>query len=731
MKNIGGKFFKFAATARLAPAVAMGVAAMMPVSEMAFAAKASVIEEVIVTAQRRAESLQEVPVAVTAINAEDMELKQVTNVLDLQYQVPNISIATNTGTANGARIFLRGVGEDESRSSADPAVGIYVDGVYVGRQVGALFDLVDLEQIEVLRGPQGTLYGRNSNGGAIKLASKKPGAENSLDVKVTAGSDDRFDAKITGNLALSESTAIRATAMQKTRDGFHKLNPNGAFAGQDKEVGEVDTQAFRLALRHDFNADWSANIAFDYTKDESDPVPDSAAPGNDADNDLFTIEPLPGVTCSAATPAAFLPMGCFLDYGSEVESKGLAINLSGTVGDYSVMFLTGYREMEDELASRIGFPYLQETDQDQLSQEITISSNYDGPFNFVAGLYYFEEDVQLDSVFVFPFSLGVETEAWAAFFQSTYDLTDSLTLTTGVRYTDETKDLDATALLTGASRVESQDFENTTYTLVLKNQFNENLMGYVSVATGFKSGGWSPDCFSSATACFLPVDEEELTSFEVGIRSDLWDDRLRLNATYFFNQYEDLQIAATVPGLGFTRFNVDETEIQGLELEVILRATDNLTINASFGTLDGEYTDLNLSQAGGLTNNGASPGCGGVVSIRCAEGLDLKNAPEWKGNIAFIHTLPLAGGELTSSIDFSFEDKSWSLVANSPAHAEVDVDTLINARFAYAPNDGDWKVALWGRNLSDEEYARAATANSFTQYAAEPLTWGVDLEYSF
>ena len=149
-----------------------------PAAHAAKDMESSVIEEVIVSAQRRAQSLQEVPVAVTAIDAESMELKQVTNVLDLQYQIPNISIATNTGTANGARIFLRGVGEDESRPSADPAVGIYVDGVYVGRQVGALFDLVDLEQIEVLRGPQGTLYGRNSNGGAVKLISKKPGSEN-------------------------------------------------------------------------------------------------------------------------------------------------------------------------------------------------------------------------------------------------------------------------------------------------------------------------------------------------------------------------------------------------------------------------------------------------------------------------------------------------------------------------------------------------------------------------
>lgn len=702
-----------------------------PAAHAAKDMESSVIEEVIVSAQRRAQSLQEVPVAVTAIDAESMELKQVTNVLDLQYQIPNISIATNTGTANGARIFLRGVGEDESRPSADPAVGIYVDGVYVGRQVGALFDLVDLEQIEVLRGPQGTLYGRNSNGGAVKLISKKPGSENELNVKVTVGNEARLDGKITGNLALSEATAIRATLMQKTRDGFHKLNPNGDFAGMGKEVGEVDTQALRLAIRHDFEKEWTANLAFDYTKDDSDPVPDSAAPGNDRDNDLFTIEPLPGVTCSAATPAPFLPMGCFLAYESEVESSGIMLNVTGSIGEYTLSFLSGYREMKDELASRVSFVYMQETDQDQFSQEVTLTSNYSGPFNFVSGLYYFKEDVRLDTVFIFPFTLGVETDTWAAFFQSTYDLTDSLTLTAGVRYTAETKDLDATALSSGAGRKESQDFNNVTYNLVLQNQFNENLMGYVSVATGFKSGGWSPDCFNAAAACFLPVDEEELISFEVGIRSDLLDDRLRLNATYFYNQYDDLQIASTVPGFGFTRFNVNESEISGLELEVIFRATNNLTINANLGTLDAEYTDINLSQAGGLTNAGATPSCNGVVSIRCAKSLDLKNAPEFKGTIGIVHTTSLAGGFLTSGVDFSFEDNSWNLVANDPPQAKLDVDTLINARIAYEPNNAKWQVALWGRNLTDEEYARAAAAGSFTQYAADPLTWGVDFSYSF
>ncbi|MBI1186218.1 MAG: TonB-dependent receptor [Alphaproteobacteria bacterium] len=687
-------------------------------------------DEIVVTAQRRAENIQDVPASVTALSAAQLEERQVADVLDLQYQTPNISIATGTGTANSARIFLRGVGEDESRGAVDPAVGVYVDGIYIGRQVGSLLDLVDIERIEVLRGPQGTLYGRNTNGGAIKLISVRPQNEASLDLGATVGSDGRLDFRGTGNYAFTPDTAVRVTALHRERDGFWRLTPNGAFAAQARDVGAVETDAFRISLSHQFNPDWDILVAYDYTDDNSDPTPDSAAPTNDADGDVFTIEPLPGVTCSAATPAAFLPIGCFTAYGSQIESQGASVNITGEIGNFTFASLSGYRQMEDELASRIGFPYLQQTDQDQFSQEFTITSNFAGPFNFVAGVYYFTEDVQLDTVFVSPFSLTFDTESTAVFVQGAFDVTAQGTLTAGVRYTDETKDFFGANLSNAAlTRTASQDFENTSFTLKYDHQFTDNLMVYGAYSTGFKSGGWSPDCFS-ATACFLPVAEETLDSFEIGFRGDLFDRRLRLNGTYFFNSYENLQIGATVPGLGFTRFNVDETEIQGVEVEFDLAVTDNFSITGNLGVLDGEYTSVTLAQAGGLTNSGAS--CpGGVVTVECALGLELKNAPEYKGVVGFVYRTPLHGGELSLRGDVQFEDDSWSLVANGPPHALTDPGAVINARVGWESPGGRWRVALWGQNLTDEEYWRASTAQSFSVYAAPPLTWGVDLGVRF
>ena len=701
---------------------------------LAFGAEAvaQAVDTITVTAQRREADLQTVPAAVTALAPETLEQRQIENVLDLQYQAPNLSLATNTGTANGARLFLRGVGEDESRASADPAVGVYVDGIYIGRQVGALFDLVDLERIEVLRGPQGTLYGRNSNGGAVKLVSRAPQGENGGDVKVTVGNASRFDVRAVGDIALGEATALRVSGLYRSREGFHTLTPNGAFAGQNRNVGAIDTFAWRAALSHEFNADWSATLTLDQTLDDSDPVPDSADPANDADGDLFTIEPLPGVTCSTATPANFQPIGCFTDYSSEVDSFGAALTVTGAIGRFTFQSLSGYRTMEDELASRIGFPFFQDTDQDQFSQEFTLTSNFDGPTNFVAGLFFFNEDVQLDSTFVLDFALGVETEAAAIFGQVTHELTDTITLTAGGRYTDETKELDAANLTLGPPlfvRAESADFENFTYNVSLQNQFTDNVMGYVSFATGFKSGGWSPDCFSPA-ACFQPVEEETVETFEAGVRSTLAGGSLRLNATYFFNNYEGLQIGATVPGLGFTRFNVDETVIRGVEFEANWAVTNAFDVFAVLGLLDGEYTSVDINQAGGLTNSGAA--CPfGTVTIACALDLELKNAPSYKGTIGFLHTSAFANGELTLGGDISFEDESWSLVANGPPHALTNPDLLVNGRIAYQPDNRPWRLALWGRNLTDEEYGRAATAGDFSVFAAPPLEWGVDIGVSF
>ncbi|MEO1406120.1 MAG: TonB-dependent receptor plug domain-containing protein, partial [Pseudomonadota bacterium] len=391
---------------------------------------ARTLDVITVNAQRREENIQDVPVAVTALSTDQLNSRLIADVNDLGAQVPNIVISTGTGTSSSARIFLRGVGEDESRGAIDPAVGIYIDGVYVGRTVGSLVDLLDIAQVEVLRGPQGTLYGRNTNGGAIKLTSAAPDTErSSFDADLTTGSDERIALRTVGNLALSDFAAVRVAALYKEREGFFTLNPNGAFADQAQEdFGDEEVLSFRGSALVNFTDNWTGQLIIDYTDDDTEPVPssiideslDPAVPG-DADGNIFTVEPLAGVTC--ASP---FQDGCFTDYSSNVESLGATFKLNGSIGLFDIDAISGYRALEDELDSFISFPFSQVTDQDQFTQEINVSSNFSGPFNFVSGLYFYTEDLALDTVFAgVPADIDVETTSFAVFgveIQTTYKI---------------------------------------------------------------------------------------------------------------------------------------------------------------------------------------------------------------------------------------------------------------------------------------------------------------------
>ncbi len=709
-------------------ALILGVGAMLSAATPAMAQ----IDEVVTTAQRRSQSLQDVPVAVTVINAEALETKQINGTTDIQNFVPNLNIGTNTGTANGGRIFLRGIGEDESRGAVEPAVGTYIDGVYVGRAIGTLIDLVDIEQVEVLRGPQGTLYGRNSNGGAIKITSVKPQDTQAFSAKATYGNNERFDLKGMANLPITDTTAVRVSAMYKTRDGFFDIIPNGVAAGERRNgVGALDSKAFRAALSQDIG-DWNVLLSADYIDDNSDPIPSSIFPGVAGDDTAFTIEPAGTCTSSSQTPIGafdFRPVGCYTAHSSETKSRGLSATVTGNIGNYDVQSITSFRRLDDNLQSHIGYSYAQVTDQEQISQELTVSSNYQGPFNFVAGGYYFKEDLNLDSFFVYPFSIASDVESVAVFGQANYDISDRATFTAGIRYTDEKRDhqgINRTSNLTSSGEIND---DRVSFSTKLDYDLTNNIMVYGSYATGYKGGGFSPDCFGPA-GCFLPVDEEKVATMEFGVKSRLLENSLNLNTTYFNNNYDNLQIAASVAGLGFTRFNVDETKIQGVEIEMLFQPTDRFDFSANVGLLDAKYKSLTLQQASGLTNGG-QPCPGGVVTVECALNLGLKNAPDYKINLAATYKHPLSMGELAFSGDINFEDDSFNLVANAPVSALSEIPTLINGRIAFKPKDSFWNVAVWAKNILDKEYYRASTATGFAVYASEPATYGIDFGINF
>lgn len=709
---------------------------------------ARTLGQITVTAQRRSENLQDVPVSVTALTADQLDKRQISDVNDLQAQIPNVVISTGTGTSSSARIFFRGVGEDESRGAVDPAVGIYIDGVYLGRTVGSLLDLIDTEQIEVLRGPQGTLYGRNTNGGAIKVTSVAPQFDDTLDVDFTGGSDERFSVRGVGNLGFGDHTALRVGVLYKERDGFFDLNPNGIFADNvEEDFGDEQVLSFRGSLLHNFNSDWSAQFTIDYTDDDSEPTPssiiaesDDPSVVTDVDGDLFTVEPLAGVVCSSV-----FQDGCFTDYSANVESFGTSLKVDGNLGLFSVESISAFRSLNDDLSTLISFPFSQETEQDQFSQELNLSSNFSGPFNFVSGLYYYDESVELDTNFAFiPAAITVDTQSFAVFGQGTYDVTEAFTLTGGVRYTTEERDFTGNSVGTPTPIVESLDTDNVTFTVKADYSVTEDILVYASFATGFKTPGFSPDCFSAA-ACFASVEEENLNAYEAGLRTSWFENALTLNATYFFNDYEDLQISGTLPTGGFTRINAGEARIQGIELESNWYPIDGLNIYAHASWLDAEYRNLNASQAGLLSGSNfttgvAGPTCTNVTAatgspefeaqtIECALDLDLKGAPEIKASVGFLYEHQVQSGGFFFGGDLAYEDDSFSLVANNPGSLS-EPGVRLNARAGYEPAHGGWRITVWGKNLTDREFFQVASAPNRT-FPAPPLTWGVDIGLRF
>jgi len=700
----------------------------------------AVLEEVTVTATRIRESVQDIPVSVTALSEQQMELRNVENTRDLQASVPNISISANTGTASGGRIFIRGIGDDESRIGADSAVAAYVDDVYLARQTGALIDALDLERIEVLRGPQGTLYGRNATGGAIKYVSRKPDTEAStLDLYATVGDYDRYDLKAVGNLALGGSTGVRASILKRERDGVFYAWSDG------RDIGRFDTTAARVAFRHVFSNDWSVYGAVDYVDDKSDPVPTSIPEGFDRDNNIYTLDPPLSVNCS--DPAQALWSGCFEDYSSQVKSTGYTLDIIGPIGNFTFRSLTGYRELEDDLNSNFGsFNYLQQTDQDQLSQEFTLESAFTGPLNFIAGVYYFEEDANLDFVFALPQTLNVQTTAWALFGEATWTFSESWQLVGGLRYTDEEKDFIGRNILftdvlglPGFINEDHRSFDDTNYRLALQYRMTSDVMFYGSISNGFKSGGYSSDCFSPVPACFNPVAPEEVTTWELGLRSEWFDNRWRVNFTYFDNQYDDLQLGGSTRQ-GFIRFNVPEVATNGFELESVFAATDNLSFDGYIAYLDGEYKKVDQNSIDAIAGLGPNPKCGGQIpDATCVlNNFKLKNAPEWNYMLAANYVSKFENGySMMFRLSAAYEDWSYNLVGN-PEEIKRDETTLVDARIALNGRNDRWSVALWGKNLTDEVYYPAATTVGAAAmgvpglaFPGQPRTYGIDFRYSF
>ncbi|MGJ3230605.1 MAG: TonB-dependent receptor [Oceanicaulis sp.] len=697
------------------------------------------VDTITVTAQRRAEDAQDVPIALTPVSAEEIQRQAIEEITDLRFTAPNVNIQKNTGLANAAQVYIRGVGQDESSLFAEVGVGIYLDGVYLGKQNGSTIDLVDVERVEILRGPQGTYYGRNTNGGAIRFISRRPELEETRGVlDVSVGTQSRFDARASWSAPIiNGESGFKIDLFTRNRDGdFTLLNdpPAGGQAftfdpGDDPDdPNNVERYGGRASFLWDSSErDLSLYVVGDWTIDDSSAfIPTPIL--RQADGTV--VEPF-GRRAGEMSIAPF----------HEYEGGGLSAELAFGTPWGEVTSITAYRAFGQDTSVDLDGPGIvdlyQELEANQFSQEIQLVGS-NGSFDYVLGAYYFHEDAEqlADNRFNFVFATIIlgeayglnedqqTTESVAVFGEGTWNLSPQWAFTLGGRFTSDEKTAER-ALLDPATLADiwrtnpSYEDENFSWRAVAEYMPRDNLMLYASYSTGYKAGGFGGTRPITPGNSFNTYEPEELAAYELGLRSDLLNDTLRFNATYFYSQYDALQLSILEPPpvFQFGIINADSL-IQGLELESTWRPADWVLLSGNVGINDFEYDE----------GSRVDPGVN-----RPYDELEGKQFPDLAArlNAAFFHST--AYGEFSFGGSATYSDEFFRNVANddsivSPAVTTVDL-------FAALEN-GNWRLQLEGQNVTDEDIflagsAAATPGSRGSRYYTHGALWSLNLRLEF
>lgn len=689
---------------------------------------------IIVTATKREEGIQDVPISVTALTSQTLEDLGATRFSDLS--LANFNFDEGYG-ASLAPIAVRGIWQDlDGRASLDHAVGVYIDGVYAGLPALILnMDTNEIERIELLRGPQGTLFGKNATAGAINVVTKAPENDFGGRVEVGVGNFDQRLFRGTLNVPIAKDVLLaRASVGRVTRDGY-VTHVNPASIGAPKG-GNIDLTSARFQLLYTPVSNFSSRLSVDYLDDPRRRYqPES------------TIDDPTGVT------GDLIPYTTHGDPGFE-NQRNLGISLTSAydfADGHTLTAVTGWRkdstimEYDVDYAPENLIRSIIEQDQKILSQEIRLTSPAYDRFDYVVGAYWLSQTTEREQDFDPVFGMQattrgvVDANSWAAFAHGNFHLTDRLSAFAGARYTRENKEMDYVAsgsavgplgLLEGYT--DDRTWEQPTWTVGLQYQLTEDIMTYGSVATGFKSGGFNDTAVTADTADFVTVDPETVTSYEVGIKSSLFGNRVTANFSTFLMRYEDMQIVSSFtdfssgsPVLILALQNAAEIESKGFEFEIAARVTDDFSFSTAIGYADSEYKDF----PGALDSNGA------VVN---AAGNKVAQIPKitFGANARYEREIPI-GGSMFVDGDVRYVDERFTDgVINTP-EGVLPSYTLLNARIGYISPDQLWRLTFWGRNLGDSNQKFYFGSNSFTglptvqQKHLEPRTWGVALSVDF
>ena len=655
----------------------------------------SYFEEIIVTATKRAQNIYEVPIALSAFDGDKLAAQGITTLNDVGKFVPNMAVtAFSGGHVSSINVFVRGIGIQDHLITTDPSIGVYVDGVYLGRQIGQNWSLANIERIEVLRGPQGTLYGRNSIGGTVNIITKTPGSDPGARVGIEVGSRGRLNGSFYGDAQLSDSTAVSFTGGFKNRDGlgdFVNL-PNAGV-----EVGEMQEVYARLAWRYAPSDDFSIVIAADANDGKGGLRPyttrideleggflyDMGYRNSDVGSDPYNNSTTQADQTHVTNEAQGLSVTADWSFNDNLSGKVIASTRSSE-------YKTGLDDdsMADNLLT---FPETGEADQ--TSVEFQLNGDY-GSFDFVSGLYYFTEDgnnFQNDYFFLggpFDFYLEQEVTSTGIFANIGYDVSDQLRISGGMRYSDDEKD--AAADIAFGLTPASKNFSETSWDLSANYTLNNDLHVYGSIQNGYQSGQFNPRpyCFDDWPDCFTASDNVTAVNYELGIKGQPFE-WLQMSAAIFTTDYTDLpyQVSETEGG-GFSTVNliVDQTST-GFEWESTVYLSESFSLQASLG-----YIDVDVDRDPVTDSQAVAP---------LTPELTWSLSPEFR--------IPLqSGAEVTLRADYSHRDDMYGEPSDDPGRmSEIESRDIINVNIAYRSPDDSWTAALYGRNITDERYTNA------------------------
>lgn len=696
------------------------------------------LEEVVVTAQRRSQNLQKVPVSVSALSENDLEMAGIASGNDLGKAVPSLEINHGTGAA---LIFLRGIGNSVSSAGNEASTAVYVDGIYYARVAPSFLEFNNVDRIEVLKGPQGTLFGRNATGGLIQVVTRTPTAEPVLRVSVGYENYQRIVTKAYAAGGLSEHVAADvAVIYNDQREGWGRNVTTGSEAYRDRNLG------VRAKLVADASDLTRVTLIGEY--------------GNSHGDIGLTSQPYQGTTQGATPgmpPHVYLPLPGFYDVRNGIDdlqvdqSYGGSLKIEQEFSFAKLVSLSAYRHSYiDQKSYDVDFvpdDYFHAVLNEravQFSQELQLLSKEGSSFDWIAGAFYLDtqDGYRPGSILggrqfggaELRFQSKQSIKSLAGYAQSTFPIAKDTHLTTGVRYTRDKVGIAGTldVALPGGPVLgpvappvdDSTNFNKTTWKFALDHTFTPDILGFVSISRGFKAG-----TYVTLPAANVVARPEVLDAYEIGLKTELFDRRLRLNGAVFFYNLKDPQVEI-LNGPSVYAINAGGAHVKGLDLDFEFAATENLKLRGGLGLLDAKYTTFTNAPSG-LPNSGPNGGNLPETAMDVS-GFTMQRAPKFTGSLNAIYTIPMASGSWALSASVSHNSGFYWQPTH---HIRQDAYTLLDAQVGYTFPSKHLGVRVYGRNLSNKKYYTAAFESGgqtgFDSAPAAPRTYGLAFDVNF